>query len=314
MVSPLQEFNDKHHERWTVLTDIPEWIIKPLHTAIDALFFDNYGRLRDNVVTTIEREMRLSLSGVTGISFEYESRFESSLMSALKNASIGGLLLLDIVIKYIRDYAPSQVPFSDHTIEDVKLLDYLDSLLANGSKWMVVDEAGVESGIVERVEPHVLEIAQKINNSHLTEAWNLAFQVKPQPEKAIMAAQNAIEDIATSSGFTSLTTGIYGGIIGDIKSNPDKYISAASGAFTLQDELNKQKNDINDRFAQWIKDGLDFVQLTNPGRHKAKAVKDFKLDPLAGQQAVVMATLLGWMIKEGVFKKVKPRSKSTKVS
>lgn len=312
MASPLQEYNKQHQDRWTVLIDVPEWIRDSLCSAIANVYFDNYGDVRRNVVSRIERKMRLSLGSVTGMPFTSKTTFKRELREGFRTNSLETLLMLDVTVKYIRDYAPSDVPFSDRSVSDVDLLEYFEDILGDGSKWKVVDERGTDSGIIERVDAQLVTIAKEVDNEHLTEAWNLAFKLKPEPENAIIAAQNALEDIATSSGLTSLTTGIFGGIIGDIRTHPEKYTSAAKEAYELQDKLNKQKNRYNDEFAQWFKEGLNFIQLTNPSRHKSQAVKGFKLSAEAGQQAVIIASLLGWMIKSGSFKKVlKPQKQES---
>lgn len=301
MTSPLQIYNNEHRERWDVLNDVPEWINTPLISAVCGVYFTQYHEIRKDVVVNIERKMRLSIEGAVGLSLSSLDSLKIQLASGFRNGEQGALLLLDITIKYIRDYAPSSVPFWGNEVTDKQLLQHFDDILEDGSKWTVSYESNADSGIIERVDEHLLELANQVNNEHLAEAWNLAFKLKPEPEKAIISAQNAIEDIATEVGLTALTTNIYGGIIGDIRTNPGKYLSSAAKAYQLQDKINKQSNNYNDSFALWFKDGLDFIQLTNPARHKGQAVKGFTLDTEAGQQAVVMATILGWMIKNKLF-------------
>lgn len=132
--------------------------------------------------------------------------------------------------------------------------------------------------------------------------------MNPEPEKAIEEAQKAIETLATDMGLTKLTTSVYTGLLGDIKVNEDKYLNIANDAYKIHDALNKAENKLNERYALWFAEMLDLIQKTHPARHKSQVVKDFRLNPESAQQAVMMATLACWIIKNKYIYK-KPNKK-----
>lgn len=168
---------------------------------------------------------------------------------------------MDITIKYIRDYAPNVLQtnseFGNFRVND--LLEVIEDLLSNGSKWKVLRNRGSESGLIERVNPEITKIAQKIDNSFLTKAWNQAFQRQPDPENAVVSAQKAIEDIASERGLTKATSRVYGTLLGDIKANPHLYFSRARDAYDLQNTITKRSKDklnVNEQFANWFWSGI----------------------------------------------------------
>jgi hypothetical protein len=304
MVSPLQKYNSKNKERWTVLQDMPEWIVGQVVDWLTNIYYNNYGELRSSVLSNIQTKLRLILRDACGFDMpRRSSTFNSRIVGLFASNEEEALLFLDITVKYIRDYAPLEVPYSGQTIKDKNLLAYINRTLANGSKWEVIEESHSESGIRERAEGKVAELAEEVNEDHLTKAWNLAFQLNPDPEKAVEEAQKAVEAVASEAGLTNLTTKVYGGLIGDIKAHPDKYINVAKEAYGLHDNINKTSNMINEKFSIWVADGLDFIQKTHPARHKSKAVNMFELSPEAAQQAIVVATLICWLISRGYFQK-----------
>lgn len=303
MVSPLQEYENNNCERWKVMQDIPPWITEPLVRVLGATFFQI---ANDDAVETIQRRMRIVLSEVCPFNYNSESGFEASLRGDITNGpGHKALLLLDITAKYIRDYAPHKVEmYSAEWWHDYEILDQIDNLLNDGSKWKVLRTENSDSGLIERVNPEITETAKRINDDYLTKAWNKAFQQHPDPEGAVESAQKAIETIASKRGLTTATSKVYGTVLGDIKANPDRYFSQASDAYNLHDRLIKKHQDVNAQFAQWFSAGMDFIQKTNPGRHSSNATDGFNLSAEAAQQAVVIATMIAWLIDSGSFKRV----------
>lgn len=304
MASPLQEYENNNRERWKVMHDIPPWSADSIVKLITLIFFKVKN---DNVVRTIQRRMRIMLPEYCPVNYHDKYIFSESLEEDCNSGSGDKVLhLLDITIKYIRDYAPNVLQtnseFGNFRAND--LLEVIEDLLSNGSKWKVLRNRGSESGLIERVNPEITKIAQKIDNSFLTKAWNQAFQRQPDPENAVVSAQKAIEDIASERGLTKATSRVYGTLLGDIKANPHLYFSRARDAYDLQNIITKQPKDklnVNEQFANWFWSGMDLIQKTNPGRHPSKEVGEFSLSAEAAQQAVIIATMICWFIESGSF-------------
>lgn len=316
MVSPLQEFQNKNRERWKVMYDIPPWIIDPIIAQLENIFFKVNN---DNVIQTIQREMRMMFSDYCTVDYEYRQNFLRDLREDGNNGSGKIILaLLDVAVKYIRDYAPDELCIIDLGIdvlycEDV--LNEIDSLLRSGSRWKILRTEDSESGLIERVNPEITKIAQNLDNDFLIKAWNQAFQYQPDPENAIVSAQKAIEDIASKLGLTKATSKVYGTLLGDIKANPHLYFSRARDAYDLQNIITKQPKDklnVNEQFANWFWSGMDLIQKTNPGRHPSKEVGEFSLSAEAAQQAVIIATMICWFIESGSFFKDDVSKKQSK--
>ena len=288
--------------------DIPPWSVDSIVRYITLIFFSVEN---DNVVQTIQRRMRIMLPEYCPV--DYDDRY--NFLRSLKDDSINGsekvvLPLLDIAVKYIRDYAPNELWIKDgynrRYLHNYDMLNNIDGLLSNGSKWRVLRGQNSESGLIERVNPEITKIAQELDNNFLTKAWNQAFQRQPDPENAVVSAQKAIEDIASNRGLTKTTSKVYGTLLGDIKANPHLYFSKAKDAYDLQNIITKQSKDklnINEQFANWFWNGMDLIQKTNPARHQSEATKDFSLSAEAAQQAVIIATMISWFIESGSFSK-----------
>ena len=283
---------------------MPDWIVEDVVDVVISTVYKTNGTLRDSVVASIQRKYRVIIEDIFPGATDGATDFKYSLRDGLRNGDFDAFLMLELIVMYIRDIAPSQVPYGSGEVEDKKLLNYLDKLLENGSKWKINMERNADSGLAERVDAELVALAQEVDVPNLTRAWNYAFQLTPEPEKAVEEAIKAIELCASESGLTNLTTGVYGGIIGDIRTNPSLYMSAATEAFQKHDELNKKQNDINTVFAQWFASGMDLIQKTNPAHHNSKLVKDFVLSFEAARQAVIIASMLCWLIKKGYFTKI----------
>ena len=287
--------------------DVPPWSVDSIIRCITLIFFSVEN---DNVIQTIQRRMRIMLPEYCLVDYGSKHSFLRSLEDDSSNGSEKIVLpLLDIVVKYIRDYAPSSLRIehsSTYTISRRELLNGVDDLLRNGSKWEVLYTKNSDSGLIERVNPEITKIAQELDNNFLTKAWNQAFQRQPDPESAVVSAQKAIEDIASNRGLTKTTSKVYGTLLGDIKANPHLYFSKAKDAYDLQNIITKQSKDklnINEQFANWFWNGMDLIQKTNPARHQSEATKDFSLSAEAAQQAVIIATMISWFIESGSFSK-----------
>lgn len=252
--------------------------------------------------------MRIMLSDYCPVNHKDRELFRRDLERDGDNGSGEVILsLLDVTVKYIRDYAPRKLDtYYDGMLNCEAILDAIEGLLENGSKWTVLRTQNSESGLIERVNPEITKIAQKIDNDFLTKAWNQAFQRQPNPEGAVMSAQRAIENIASERGLTKATSKVYGTLLGDIKTNPHRYFSKAKEAYSLQNTITKQSKDdlnVNEQFANWFWNGMDLIQKTNPARHASSVVKAFSLSAEAAQQAVIIATMISWFIESGSFAK-----------
>lgn len=304
MTSPLHQFNAKNIDRWSVMLDMPDWINEQCVDLVTRLYFDESGNVRNNTINVIQMKLRLMLKHDLGLSFASVAYFKRYLRDGFSVGDERMLLFLDITIKYVRDYAPERVEYGNKMVNSNDILIYLDSLLENGSKWRVVYQHNSEAGIVERVDHNLTKLAKEVEDEHLIKAWNFAFQLNPRPEQAVEEAQKAIESVASEAKLTKLTSSVYGGLLADIKANPNKYNSAAKEAYQMHDILNKNDNNINEMFSVWISNGLDLVQKTNPSRHKSLLVKDFHLSIDAARQAVIITTLITWLISSRYFTKV----------
>lgn len=306
MASPLQEFQNKSRERWKVMHDVPPWSVDSIVRYITLIFFSVEN---DNVIQTIQRRMRIMLPEYCPVDYDDRYNFLRSLKDDSSNGSEKIVLpLLDIVVKYIRDYAPNRLWVKDgydrRYLHDYDMLNNIDDLLSNGSKWKVLRSRNSDSGLIERVNPEITKIAQNLDNDFLIKAWNQAFQRQPDPENAVVSAQKAIENIASNLGLTKATSKVYGTLLGDIKANPHLYFSRARDAYDLQNIITKQPKDklnVNEQFANWFWSGMDLIQKTNPGRHPSKEVGEFSLSAEAAQQAVIIATMICWFIESGSF-------------
>ena len=115
MASPLQEFQNKNRERWKVMYDIPPWIIDPIIAQLENIFFRVNN---DNVIQTIQREMRMMFSDYCTVDYEYRQNFLRDLREDGNNGSGKIILaLLDVAVKYIRDYAPDELHIIDLGID-----------------------------------------------------------------------------------------------------------------------------------------------------------------------------------------------------
>lgn len=302
MASPLQEYQNNNRERWNVMHNIPPWSADSIIIYLTSIFFDIKN---DNVVQTIQRRMRIMLPEYCLVDYNNRYNFSRSLEEDSNNGAEEIMFpLLDIAVKYVRDYAPNRLKVKGTYFFYEDLLNGIDSLLSNGSRWKVLRTKNSDSGLIERVNPEITKIAQKIDNDFLTKAWNRAFQRQPDPENAVVSAQKAIENIASERGLTKATSKVYGTLLGDIKANPHLYFSRARDAYDLQNIITKQSKDklnVNEQFANWFWSGMDLIQKTNPARHASKDVKEFSLSAEAAQQAVVIATTICWFIESGSF-------------
>lgn len=281
---------------------VPEWVRDACFSWVEDVYWDSID-FRVDILNNLEVRHRLSFAKDLSISKVDGRLFDASIKGQLNSSNPRKLLVfLDLTIDYIKNFPLDIVPFENSFKPKEDVLKLLDEILENGSKWRVSEDDGI--GLVERVDENLTEVAKVINNNHLTKAWNEAFGLNPNPEHAVEYAQKAVESVASASGLTKTHTSVFGNVIGDIKAHPDKYSSAASGAFSLNDALSKASLGLNDSFALWVASGMDFIQKSNPGRHQSSATDSFKLSPEAAQQAVLIATLLCHLFSKGGFKKV----------
>lgn len=313
MTSPLQTFKQEHLVRWNTLQDVPPWEADPIIEWIIKVFgTERYQDYRSDIIRQIETKNRILLREDLGIEPVGLRSLSQSLMSLLNSKEYGKFVtFLDCVVQYVRDHVGAIVghvdfSYSDYPIDQV--LGTLEICLSNGSKWQVVFERNSESGLIERVDERITSLAKELKNDHLTNAWNNAFSVNPEPDKAIELAQKAVEQTATENGLTNSKTKIYGTLLGDIKANPGNYETVAKSAYDLSFKLSSDPRrpiDPNLDFANWFWLGMDLVQKSNPGRHASTDTKEFALPADAGKQSVLISTIICQLIGAGYFKKKK---------
>ena len=260
------------------------------------------------VLPAIQRKERMIFSELEVDTTNW-SVFEASLKRLLQSNPERFVLVLETLVKYVRDSADSSgyVLYRDGQRYSKDLLGMLDTFLANGSKWRVVTQKGARAGLAERASEELTEVAKKLSNTDLTDAWNYAYGASTDAKLAIEKAQNAVEYFATKAGLTKSKSSVYGTLLGDIKSHPDKYTSAAFEQFKEQDESHKgQQADgtLNDMMANWFWHTMNLIQKTNVVRHKNSENHEYTIPIEAARQAVLMATLLCEMIEKEYFKKV----------
>lgn len=303
MSSPLEMFNKKNPTRWEVLSDFPSWekgnVLDWVHGILNTT--DTFGRksYQYTILTSIQSTERIMFFADLGISITDWSRLLAELTRLIKSSKQEEIekvvLFVELLVKYIRD-SNSYHSFGDS--RDVhasgKLLNLLEASLSNGSKWTIVRQQGAESGLIERVSPELLAAAQASKNDDLHKAWSYAFGASPKPEQAILHAQSAIEYIASKSGLTNATSGVYGAIIGDITTHKGAlYQSIAKPEFDkVLALIKKSGSEIDDKYAQWVADGMDLIQKTNPSRHKSTETETFRVSVESARQAVLIATVI----------------------
>lgn len=313
MTSPLQEFRNQNVERWSVLQDIPPWEVETILGWLRNIFIHlntsgltNREQFNYSVVRAIETENRLLVAEDLQISTSSWPAMRASLEELIGQGQARNVILfIECVVKYVRESSQG-VLYYRHVLSSDTVLSYLESSLERGSRWSVVFDRQADAGLLERVSPEITEIAKGLDIDYLTKAWNEAFAVSPKPDKAIANAQLAIEALASAKGLTKVKTSVYGNVLGDIRSNPTKYTSAARDAYELANKLSQDpKNpvDFNEVFSNWFWTGLDLIQKTHPARHASEDTKDFVLSPEAGKQATLIATIICELISGGYFTK-----------
>lgn len=311
MASPLEEFKSNNIQRWDVLQDLPPWEQETVSNWLKNIFveeastFNGRDKFKYSICRTIETENRLMIHEDLGINCGSWSSINASYWELVGAEDFRKLLIfIECVVKYVRDGRGSLITFYSTKISREQALMFLDISLGHGSKWKVVHEKYADNGLEARVDTNLTGIAAELKLNDLTEAWNAAFAVKPDPQRAIEYAQNAIEHVASEHKLTAAKTSVYGNLLGDIKNHPENYVSVASGAFSLMEQIAMDpKNPVkyDDQFSGWVAGAMELIQKSNPARHKSELTKNFVLEPAVGQQAVLMATVLCQLIASGSF-------------
>lgn len=324
MSSPLEEYNQAHGNRWKVLVDIPAWEEQSLFNWLygvfvrqtEGVFGEAHTAYNASIIRGIEVRNRLLIKKDLGINADSWADLRKSLSTILVMDSRKVILFLELLVKYLRDSSDRNMFYGKQLYSPERVLDILESILKNGSLWSVVSERGSDAGFVEQVDQRITAIAKGANDKDLSDAWALAFQPTPNPEKAIEHAQSAIESVASKHNLTTATSKVYGTLLGDIRARKSKsYVSIAKPAFDLSNVLAGEKSsegDVNDQFADWFATGLNLIQKSNPARHKSKKTSDFKVSPDTAKQAVLVATLMCHFIKEGYIAKIVPEKKAVR--
>jgi hypothetical protein len=324
MSSPLENFNLQKKDRWNILTNIPAWEQNGVINWIDSIlrknevtgvFGETTSYYKSGILLKVQRTNRVMFSTDLGIDIDEWMSLSSDLHDLIKQDDERFIIFLELMIKYVRDDTDPLFYNSSPANRSV-VLSLLENRLSNGSRWKVVDKKGSPAGLVERVDSKLTDIAIDLNNRFLDEAWDLAYSLKPDPEKAIEKVQSAIEAIASKNGITTAETKVYGTIIGDIKARKSKsYQTVAKKEFDLSNSLAQAKPrkgfepiDLNDTYMDWFWNGMDLIQKSNPVHHKSKATSEEDIQVDTARQAVLIGTLFCQLIDSGYIKRTKKTS------
>jgi hypothetical protein len=326
MASPLEKFNKGNPGRFKVLADIPKWERESLFrwlyllmvTKTSDMFGTEHTSFNYGILRSIETKHRILISDLFGNEPNGWINLRAMLEDFADEDPEKFILFLELVVIYVRDQASKSLTWGSTTISDEKALERLDSILNNGSKWRVVKKYQAKAGLIEVVNEKLIKKAEEIDNDDLTEAWEEAFKPTPNPELAIQKAQSAVEHVASEYKLTSASTKVFGTLLGDIRANASKsYISIAKPEYDLSNELSGEKSteaDINDLYTQWFWTGMNLIQKSNPKRHKSEKTNEFKVSPDAAKQAVLIATIICELIKEGYIAKINKKNPKTQSS
>lgn len=312
MVSPLEKYNAEHKDRWDILVDFPSWeqdsLIDWVWGVVHGATTDRWGNKHPeydlDVINSIQKSERIMFKEQLGIPFSSWMEMESVLWGLMASDPDKLLLVIELFIRYVRDGNGGSGYISFGVLSERRevILARLERILSNGSKWKVVSAVSSPSGLIERVDSHIIDVAQAAKNKNLDSAWAYAFGPSPNPEQAIVDAQLAVEHTASSVGLTNATTKVYGTLLGDIKARLGKsYVSSAKPEYDKGLELIKSKEPdaLDDQFSAWFANGMDLIQKAHPARHGSKEVDGFKVSVEAARQSVLIATLLNEMIARG---------------
>lgn len=316
MTSPLEKFNRDNSSRWSVLQNIPEWeqrsimgwISNVMNKRTSDLVGSTHTTYNYAVIRNIERNQRVILADVLECDTSNWPDLSRRLWHLIANEPERFILFLEFLVVYVRDFAPRRMDYGSSTVSDTDVLEYLQKSLSNGSKWKIVNRRNSGAGLTEVANEELRATAEKLKNNDLTQAWEAAFQPSPNPQLAIEKSQLAIEHAASEKNLTSVTSSVYGNLLGDIrKHGTTNYIAIAKPEYDLSKELAGEKSgeiDPNDQFMTWFWEGMNLIQKSNPARHKSKKTTNFKISAEAGKQAVLVATLLCELIDKGYIAKI----------
>jgi hypothetical protein len=308
MTSPLDKYNQTNNMRWDVLVDIPVWEKKRIAKWIESLmvrqragmFDETIRQYNIGIIESIQTTNRIILEDL-----DIDPTNSTSLMNSINRLLVNDqekfVLFLELLVKYVRDSYSSELGYHDSMLPKKNILDKLERMLANGSKWSIVYRSDASAGFSERVDDNLTNAAKALDSTLLNQAWDAAFRPVPDPEHAITKAQAALEQIASAEGLSSATSSVYGTLLGDIRKHKGKsYVSVAQPEFNLSNELKGEKStedDMNDQYADWFWKGMNIIQKSNPTRHKSNKTSDIIISPSAAKQAVLVATLLAQLMK-----------------
>jgi tetratricopeptide (TPR) repeat protein len=322
MSSPLDKYNSENKDRWQVLVDFPAWEVAAiLYWARQVLHkygHNQWGNATSvfdpTVLPSIQRGERIMFVEI-GFDISSWASIRATLSQAVNEEPEKALLFIELLIKYVRDYLglSSYGNYGENTKQGDDILKILERSLANGSKWTVVMKGSANVGLIERVNPQYQDTAEALGNCHLDEAWYDAFGSDAKPDRAIENAQKAIELAASKAGLTKAKTKVYGSLLGDIRTNlHNSYLSVAKPEFDKSLALTNKADGtpafspelIDKQYAEWLWNGMDLIQKSNPIRHKSDDADDFAVSVDAARQAVLITTLICELIsKKYVYKK-----------
>lgn len=303
------------------MTDFPEWetvsILNWIRLVLHKRGYDRWSNptsvFNASVLPTIQRVERVMFKDL-GIDVSDWTTLRPTLSRMINEDPEKVILFIELLIKYVRDYVglDEYCDFGPDKSRGKNILSILNNSLNNGSKWTVVMKPGADVGLIERVNPKYQEVAEDLGNKHLDQAWYDAFGPDTKPDRAVENTQKAIELTASRAGLTSTKSGVYGALIGDIRTQLDKsYLSIAKPEFDKALSLTTKKdgaqvlptNLIDEQYADWFWKGLDLIQKANPVRHSSDGVEEFTVSVDAARQSVLIATLACELIsKKYIYK------------
>lgn len=305
MSSPFEQYESDNPKHWDCLYDIPPWEWEGIIGWIREIFVvnaDGYGHRETDctreIVARIQRRYRIMFDDI-GVDYGDWFAFSAALRSKRdRRDELDVIMVIELIVKYIRDdyeFVKMYHMRNGHGLSSSEmLLSYLNNMLSNGSKWRVVFKSEQIAGLVECVDENIVNVATEMNNDDLNKAWSHAFGVgSSDPDLAVKSSVRALESILSEAGVQG---GTLGREIKWLRDNSEKVQNIADTQFAARENEYFDSNTIY----KWLRAGLDIVQKTDTERHGTKASCP-KVTRKSAQQAVIIATMLCELIKEGYF-------------
>lgn len=244
----------------------------------------------------LEMKYKLDVWRELGVSVDRgEPMLRQTLMSVLdEEGQTRFLTFLEVTVMYLRDYGDEDVDFGELLMPKSKVLGYLDEILSHGSKWEVITDRGMDSGLRARVNETVVALAKASGSDPLIKAWNAAFGRTPNPSEAIRELKGAIELAYQPIVMPAQTNGsIIGHVIGELKNNNKFRTSFDATLDVVYGNSGSAKLKKPDVIA-WLADTMNILQLLEFDRHKIPQTEGKQ--PADYQNSVEAAVILGTVL------------------